>query len=60
MQFEQQGWNAELARIRPNERKSFAMTLPYNSELDLGEDAVTLRSLGEDGTKRALFIPVLE
>ncbi|MGF6255269.1 hypothetical protein [Ensifer sp. LBL] len=60
MQFEQQGWNAELARIRPNERKSFAMTLPYNPELDLGEDALTLRSLGEDGTKRALFVPVLE
>lgn len=59
-QFEQQGWNEELARIRPNERKTFAMTLPYNAELDLGEDAVTLRSLGEDGTKRALFVPVLE
>ncbi|OCO98893.1 MULTISPECIES: hypothetical protein [unclassified Ensifer] len=58
--FLDKGWSDEQATIRPKEHKSFELTLPYQAELDLGEETMALKSLAEGVGNRSLLVPVLE
>ncbi len=59
--FKNNGWNPELSNIRAREHKSFEITLPYGSNMELTEEEVDLKGLGESKEiHQGVFVPVLK